>query len=272
MRLHPRSVRTATLSGVVPAQNDAPTDYGIFAQAAFDRYAEICRATSECAAKFPDPVGDLARARRAIESAHAAGSTTVAPGLFGELVRMQLYSPQRVAPMFRGLAEAATGNFSFWEERARGLASFWSPEAISLGTFLSVTCADFTPRVDLSRARRRGRDTFAGSYRADQQAAACAEWRVPPTPESFASPVRSRVPTLLLSGDLDPVTPPAWGELARRTLPNARHVIFRNNGHGLGPAAACGVAMMSAFIQSASAAMVDAGCAEEVVLPPLAGD
>ena len=272
MRLHPRSVRTATLSGVVPAQNDAPTDYGLFAQAAFDRYAAICRTTPSCASAFPDPVGDLSRARQAIASAYAAGKSTVSPGLFGELVRMQLYAPPRVGPLFRGLREAAGGNFGFWEERAKGLTSFWSPEALSLGTFLSVTCADFMPRVDLARARHRGLATFAGSYRAEQQAVACAAWRVPPTPANFSLPVRSRVPTLLFSGELDPVTPPAWGELARQTLPNARHVIFRNSGHGLGPASACGVVMMASLLKGAKADTVDSRCAGEVTLPLLAAE
>ncbi len=45
--------------------------------------------------------------------------------------------------------------------------------------------------------------------------------------------VRSDVPTLLLSGALDPVTPPRWGEEVLRGLGNARHVVAPGAGHGL---------------------------------------
>lgn len=143
MRLHPGAVRTATLSGVVPAQNDAPTEYGLFAQAAFDRYVSLCSTIAKCAAAYPDPRGLLAKAQIAIASAYKTGATSVSPGLFGELVRMGLYSPDRVASLLKGLQEASAGNLSHWEKAAQGLSNFWSPNALSLGTFLSVTCADF---------------------------------------------------------------------------------------------------------------------------------
>jgi len=131
--------------------------------------------------------------------------------------------------------------------------------------FLSVTCADFMPAVDPERARRAGLGTFAGSYRYDQQAAACAIWAVPPSPADVRTPVRSRTPALLLSGELDPVTPPAWAALAARTLPNARTVVIRNNGHAMGAAAPCVARMLAALIESRDARGVDTGCA---TLPP----
>ena len=266
MRLHPRSVRTATLSGVVPAQNDAPAEYGLFAQDAFARFAALCRVDPACAAAHPDPARDLEAARRAVEAAFAAGRSRISPGLFGELVRMELYVPGRVGGLFAALAAAAQGDLTFWEGRAERLAGLWSEEALSMGAFLSVTCADFMPRVDPERARRLGGGTFAGSYRYDQQAAACALWDVPPTPDEFAEPVRSAVPTLLVSGEFDPVTPPQWGRLAAETLANGRTVVIRNNGHALGPAAGCAVAMMETLIETLDPARIDADCADD--LPP----
>lgn len=267
MRLHPRSVRTATLSGVVPAQNDAPAEYGRFAEDAFARFAALCRADPACAAAYPDPAADLAAAQAAIASAYARGATAVSPALFGELSRMELYAPSGIARLFGALRAAAGGDLGFWEGRAERLAGLWSPEGLSLGMFLSVTCADFMPRVDPERARRLGAGTFAGSYRYEQQAAACAVWNVPPTPAGFAAPVRSLVPTLLISGEFDPVTPPQWGRLAARTLANGRAVVIRNNGHSIGPASECVVGMMQALIDRRDAGRIDAGCADDLAPP-----
>lgn len=267
MRLHPRSIRTATLSGVLPAQTDPPTDYGRFAQQTFEAYARLCAGIPACAGPHPDPSADLARAQAAVARAHSEGRTDLSPGLFGELVRMELYGPGRVARLFRVLREAAEGRFAFWEDRADRLLGVWSPDGLSLGMFLSVTCADFMPQVDQARVRRASAGTFAGAFRADQQAAACREWPVPPSPRSLAAPVRSRVPTLLISGEFDPVTPPQWGLLAARSLPRSRTVVIRRNGHALGEGAQCAATMMGMLIETRDPRRIDASCAETMPIP-----
>ena len=48
--------------------------------------------------------------------------------------------------------------------------------------------------------------------------------------DAFA-PVRSDVPALILSGGLDPVTPPANGEAIAKTLANHKHVVAPGYGH-----------------------------------------
>ncbi|HEX8622390.1 MAG TPA: alpha/beta hydrolase [Allosphingosinicella sp.] len=260
MRLRPRSVRTATLSGVVSADNDAPASYGPFAQRASERYAALCREQPDCARAYPDPAGDLAKAQA---RAPAAG---LDPGLFGELVRMELYTPATAGRLFGALAEAARGDFGFWKDRADRLGRFWSREGVSLGMFLSVTCADFMSPGAAKAAERLGAGTFAGAYRARQQSAACAEWPVPRTASGFHRPVRADVPVLLISGELDPVTPPDWSAKAARTLKRGRRVIIRHNGHALGAAAACVAGMMTAMVEAGRADRIDTGCADD--LPP----
>jgi hypothetical protein len=46
-------------------------------------------------------------------------------------------------------------------------------------------------------------------------------------------PARSDIPVLLVSGALDPITPPSWAQAALSTLPNARHLVFPDAGHGV---------------------------------------
>ena len=51
-------------------------------------------------------------------------------------------------------------------------------------------------------------------------------------PADFLEPVRSNAPVLIFSGNLDPVTPPSDGEDVARYLPNSRHIIIPEGGHG----------------------------------------
>jgi hypothetical protein len=75
---------------------------------------------------------------------------------------------------------------------------------------------------------------------------------------------------LLLSGGIDPVTPPRHGERVARALgARARHVVVPNAGHGvLGVGCMSGV--LHRFIEEQDdekALAVDAGCAQRVPRP-----
>jgi pimeloyl-ACP methyl ester carboxylesterase len=69
---------------------------------------------------------------------------------------------------------------------------------------------------------------------------------------------RSKVPVLLMSGNLDPVTPPAFGERVAKQLPNSLHVIFSNASHG--GAGWCGRNLMVEFIEKGSVRGLDTAC------------
>jgi pimeloyl-ACP methyl ester carboxylesterase len=257
---------------VLPAQADPPTDYGRFAQRTFNAYAEACRDSPACAQEHRDPVGDLERARAVVLAAWQDGTGKVSPGLFGELVRMELYGPGRIRGLFGALAQASAGDLSFWEGRAQRLLGVWPPQGLSLGMFLSVTCGDFMPAVDRARVERSSTGSFAGHYRFDQQAAACAEWPVPAAPHDFFEPVRAEVPTLLVSGQYDPVTPPEWGQMAAATLTPSLAVTIANNGHALGRAAFCVGDMALTLVETLDPARIDIGCADDLPSPFMSGD
>ena len=67
------------------------------------------------------------------------------------------------------------------------------------------------------------------------------------------------MPALLLSGSDDPVTPPVYGEQARRGLTNSLHVVLQDFGHGQ-LAAPCMDRVMEQFINRASVVGLDVAC------------
>jgi hypothetical protein len=56
---------------------------------------------------------------------------------------------------------------------------------------------------------------------------------------------------LLLSGGLDPVTPPEWADAVARALPNAVHVVEPGAGHAQG--GACTRALAEAVVRAGDA-------------------
>ena len=66
-------------------------------------------------------------------------------------------------------------------------------------------------------------------------------------------PVKSTVPTLLMSGGYDWLTPPAWAAEAARTLSASRQVVFRALGHGVTSEDPCAARLRDAFIEDPDA-------------------
>jgi pimeloyl-ACP methyl ester carboxylesterase len=141
---------------------------------------------------------------------------------------------------------------------------------ISFGMHLSVMCSEDAPRMDLARAAVDDRGTALGDYRVRQLAAACREWVRGDVPADYATPVRSDVPALLVSGTLDPNTNEEWGNEAARHLTRATHVVIPNLSHGFSSVMECGANFMAAFIAAGSAEGVDFSCKDRVRLPPFA--
>src|SRR4029079_9540682 len=99
------------------------------------------------------------------------------------------------------------------------------------GYYLSLTCAEDLPFIREDEIPAAVQGTFLGDFRIRKQQAACAAWPVPPVDRAFLAPVTSGVPTLLLWGGRDPVTPPGNAERVARTLKNSLQVIMPDGGH-----------------------------------------
>src|ERR1051325_12177311 len=118
-----------------------------------------------------------------------------------------LYSPKTAVVIPMAIHLAAHGNFAPFAQQAYDYASQLSG-SISEGYYLSTTCNEDVPFYTIEEAERAARGTFLGNFRSQIQKDACAKWPTVPASASFLEPVHSNVPSSLLEGDLDPVTPP----------------------------------------------------------------
>jgi len=68
---------------------------------------------------------------------------------------------------------------------------------------------------------------------------------------------------LLLSGEMDPVTPPAYAELAAETLPNSLHIVAPGMGHNVANRG-CIPGLMRDFVEAGRTDGLDTACVEMI--------
>jgi pimeloyl-ACP methyl ester carboxylesterase len=131
--------------------------------------------------------------------------------------------------------------------------------------YLSATCTEDVPNVPAD-AESREANTYMAGYRLREQRAACGEWPRGSTPDWIGKPVQSDVPALLVSGALDPVTPPEAAEKVLAGLTRGRHVVVPFGGHS--PAGLAGIECLTqlrqAFIGDGHADRLDTSCLSEI--------
>ena len=92
----------------------------------------------------------------------------------------------------------------------------------------------------------------------------CSIWAVEPADAVESMPVQSDLPILLVSGRLDPVTPPSFAESAQETLTNSQHLVIENGGHGASGSVGCAATLITAFMNDPMAKL-DTACISEAV-------
>jgi pimeloyl-ACP methyl ester carboxylesterase len=215
------------------------------------------------AADEPDDICKPGVCRRVQVSEDRTASASRTLDLF--VVRLPAFGPGPAAePVFflaGGPGEAASDYASDLPELLAALH-----RSASLGIFLSIFCSEAAPFVDPAAVQRLAAGTFFGGGRTLSWLRACAEWPRADVPTDLATPVRAATPVLLLSGRLDPVTPPYWGEQVAAFLPNARQILFAASSHF--PDSPCASELVARFLDAGSTAGLDARCAAAETRPP----
>ena len=114
--------------------------------------------------------------------------------------------------------------------------------------------------------------TFLGDYRIKQQVNACRLWPRGTLPDYYHGPVKSDLPALIVTGGLDPVTPPQWSKGLEANMPNALHITIPKTSHGTENAMPCLEPILMQFLETGSVKGLDASCAAEVKRPPFMTD
>ncbi len=270
----PSRVRRMVLDGVAPPDMVLPASSGLDAQAALDALFADCAAQPACASAHPNLSKTwadlLASLPRPTQVAHPLSgqtqSVTVSRDMVLAAVRAPLYSPAAAAALPLAISEAAQGRFT----GLFGLNAIHAPRRatrIAEGMHFSVLCSEDMPRLDATPGL--GRDFGDTGLRSVTRV--CADWPRGAVPASFYEVGAASAAALLLSGGLDPATPPRHGERIAAALgPKARHIVVANAGHGV-LGIGCMRDVLYRFIDAAddaAALAVDAHCVAAIPRPP----
>ncbi|HJU39838.1 MAG TPA: alpha/beta hydrolase, partial [Tahibacter sp.] len=225
-----------------------------------------CANDTECAARFGDVYKTLYEAREKYRAApveiqmrepqgYALKKRRFDATQFDVLVRLFAYAPETAALLPLMIRDAAAGNVEPLAAQAQFVTKDLA-DGMTAGMGLSVACAE---DVDLIADRPDEKSLILGDTFVPGMRAQCAEWPKGVRPADFHEPLKSDLPTLLLSGEFDPVTPPRYGDQVAKNLTRARHLVAAGQGHNV-IGRGCMPRVVKRFIDTLETAELEAGC------------
>lgn len=270
MRRYPEHLATVTLDGIVPMQQSA-LEIGSAIERGFELLFKDCQATPSCHAQYPELKAEFEQVAATlakapiIEQVHhpvtgEKTQLTLTRAKFYGAIRMALYQTNVRALIPHAIHQAARGNV----QPLLGLFALTTDNAgIAIGMHASVVCGEDMPRISATM-REQAKTSYMGKTMLESLEASCAVWQMPAVDASFSAPIASKIPTLLLSGKLDPATPPSWGELAMEKLTNAKHFVAPYATHGVAYQS-CANNLIAELVRTGSVDTLDGTCLQKDV-------
>lgn len=270
LRLYPERVRTLVLDGVVPPGWALGSSLSPDAQRALDLLFARCAQDAQCAETFPDLPGqfEALMTKLAAEPQEvtvpdpvtaAPKRVLVSPETVGITVRLMSYSDLSAALIPLAVNHAAQGDYSMLASQYLTLTSSLD-ESMGMGMYFSVICAE-----DIPLLKEDGMDT-SGYFdpQWDVLYSGCSYWRGAANGAAAADTALNQdTPTLLISGEADPVTPPANAERVAELLPNSLHIVAPGLGHN-NYYVGCIPDLLLEFLETASPEGLDTGCVDAI--------
>ena len=269
LRQYPERVRTIVLDGVHPLDNRHPLLCAQNMQSALDLMLRRCADDDDCAKVFPDLDKTLEELLSSLEEPLTVTVPHPRSGIPQEVVMTRdgftmalghlLYIPRFVSLMPWTITQAARGDFSPLSAQFLAFSADLTGYA---GKQLAVGCSEDVALISEEDVEQHSRDSVFGEALTRAFMDACAIWPRAELPEGYHDPVTSDAPVLILSGALDPVTPPSWGDDVAEGLPNSRHLVAPGAGHGV-VVVPCVPGLIADFLDAGSASNLDFACAED---------
>lgn len=123
-------------------------------------------------------------------------------------------------------------------------------DALAEGAWVAVTCGDQRPGMSFEPTDLNDPIHRAEHGRWLDLRARCAAWNIPSSDPATRTPVRSAVPTLILAGELDPVTPARWAATVARWLDDVEVVVSPRWTHAPSTWNSCAAHLVTRFLDT----------------------
>ncbi len=270
MRMFPNALRSVVLDSVGPIE----VPIGLFGQSSarsFNLLLENCQKELSCQQAYPALkqefnalMARLTKAPAQVSIAHPRLGTPTTfviskAKLLGTL-RMQLYSVATRSLVPLVIHQAYVGNYM---PLAGLVAQTEGGQGIYLGLLFNITCNEDYPRISAADFEQDAANDFGGGDSHFGFKMVCPLWPQYRPSEEFYQTVTADIPTLILSGDLDPVTPPSNGDYSAKSLPNNHHIVVENAAHTVAMST-CASDIINEFLTSLKPKELDESCLDDI--------
>ena len=268
MRRYPAHVHAVILDGVIYPQQAIGAETPEDGERALNLIIARCLNSADCAATYPQLQDELSALLRqfgpqkvmvTIDDPNSGLPLEIEFNrrLFNSALRLLSYSSIQASLLPALIHEAAHGKL-----RPLAAQSIMNvrqiTDQLANGMQYSVICSEDEPffaGIDRAAIAK----TYQGTEMMDALHEICRLWPRGPVDPELRAPLHSDIPTLLLSGEADPVTPPVDAERAAEGLTRHRHLILQGEGHGQ-LAIGCMPIIAADFLDNAAPDKLDASC------------
>lgn len=239
IKMFPASVESCVLFSPTTTYSKMPLYHAQYAQESLNKLFEDCRKDSLCNAAYPDLKNEFVSLMQRSEERSFTYKIPLVDGTLQEIeipwhafhtkMRSLMYMPfgMRQVPFL--IHEANNNNWEPFISLFPNESSF--DTGLAEGLYLCITCTEDVPFISQHDADSLVQGTYMKRYRIDQQKSACKNWISASVPINFFEPLHSEIPTLILSGPFDPVTPPSIAKKILETLPNGYLITIPEMSH-----------------------------------------
>jgi pimeloyl-ACP methyl ester carboxylesterase len=270
MRMFPESLESVVLDSVGPIE----IPIGVFGQSgarSFNLLLENCKKSKSCNSAFPNLAEEFQIVKDRL-SAHPVSVDILHPRLgtptklviddtkFTGNLRFQLYGMEGRSMVPLVIHQAFLGNY----QPLTGLmARTEGEQMVYTGLLFNIVCNEDLPRVSSQMRIDDAKNNFDGEDSHLAWGMVCPFFPQYRPDEEFYQSITANIPTLILSGDLDPVTPPSNGEYSAKTLPNSHHIVVKNASHTVAMST-CANKIVNEFLTKKDPKALDESCLKDI--------
>ncbi len=272
LRRYSNHTRASVLDGVAPVAIALPWSMEADGLAALQAINKQCANTPACLTHF----GDIVKKAQTISSRLLANPQDIkithprtqekvivnmAAQDFSSVIRLALYSRDFSSLLPQVISDAEAGDYSVLASLIYLAKSKSEMAGINYGMHYAVVCNEDYPLYKNKPATDA--NVFLNTQMVQKYSEVCEHWPRAQLPADYWAPIKSDLPVLALSGAVDPVTPPYWGEQVKAGLTNLTHIIAPG-GHHIVSSEGCIAQLITAFIAKGDGTTLDASCAKNI--------
>lgn len=254
----PEGIRAIVLDSVYPPEKSLFDERALNGAEALDAVFDACSQDSACAEAFPDLATSFNQTVERLDAEPVLVVLTTTDGrvvnarltgeLFANLTYIMLFKSNLIARIPQMIADTETGNYAALNE---GVAYFTLLlDGITYGMQYTFLCNDEVVN-DSDGAIQTTAYAGLNAYVQTRKGAMfeiCDGFSAPSArPQN--QPIIMDIPTLILAGTFDPITPAKWGSALAQALPNSFYAEYPALSHGIA-LDACPAQMAVAFLNN----------------------